>query len=142
MINILVPYICNHTITMHLLVDRISLCHGPISQTSVEQVLSKFNTEEGHFLVRESRSIDDAYTLSVCHSKKVMHYRIVHHEDGTYSFRDPDRMERNGTLEQSGQPHEYEKFPSLHDLIKSYHQKAVSLKKVYRNCYVVCLTPL
>ena len=112
------------------MIDRMSLCHGPISQTAVEQVLLKFSTEEGHFLVRESRSVDDAYTLSVCHNKKVMHYRIVCHEDGTYSFRDPDRTEeRSSVLEQSIQPREYEKFPTLHDLIKSYHQKAVSVKR-------------
>ena len=95
----------------------------------MEQVLSKFDNKEGHFLVRESRSIDDAYTLSVCHNNKVMHYRIVRHEDGTYSFKDPDRTERDSTLDQTTQPYEYEKFPTLHDLIKSYHQKAVSVHK-------------
>ena len=120
-----------------MLIDRISLCHGPISQTSVEQVLRKFDVEEGHFLVRESRSIDNAYTLSVCHNKKVMHYRIVRHEDGTYSFRDPDKTERNSTLEQSSQPHEYERFPTLHDLIKSYHQKAVSCEESKREQYLL-----
>ena len=102
--------------------DRLSLCHGPIAQTSVEGVLKKFRVEEGHFLVRESRTMDDAYTLSVCHNTKVMHYRIVRHEDGMYSFRDPDGRGDGG---QNRPHHEYEKFPSLHDLIKSYHQKAV-----------------
>ena len=108
----------------------MSLCHGPISQTSVEQVLSKLNVEEGHFLVRESRTVDNAYTLSVCYDKKVMHYRIARNEDGSYSFRDPDRSEKNSTLEQSSSQREYERFPTLHDLIKSYKQKAVSSESV------------
>ena len=104
----------------------MSLCHGPISQSSVEQVLSKLNVVEGHFLVRESRTIDNAYTLSVCFDNKVMHYRIVCDEEGFYSFRDPDRSESNSTVEPSSSQREYERFPTLHDLIKSYKQKAVS----------------
>ena len=122
-----------------LYTDRISLCHGPISQTSVEQVLKKFNVEEGHFLVRESRSIDNAYTLSVCHNKKVMHYRIVHHKDGTYSFRDPETNRHQDITKgdvysicmfENIHAHEYERFPTLYDLLKSYHQKAVRFEHI------------
>lgn len=69
--------------------------------------------------------MDDAYTLSVCHNKKVMHYRIVRHDDGMYSFRDPDSRGSGDEQDQKGALQEYEKFHSLHDLIKSYHQKAV-----------------
>ena len=112
-----------------LCADRTLLYHGPISQASVEHILSKLNLEEGHFLVRESPAIDNAYTLSVCYNKKVMHYKIICNEDGTYSLRDPDETKGDtyGILEQGTQSHEYERFPTLHDLLKNYHRKAVSL---------------
>ena len=71
--------------------------------------------------------MDNAYTLSVCHDGKVMHYRIVRHGDGMYSFRDPDKGSGR-RVEPDGLTQEYEKFPTLHDLIKSYHQRAVSVR--------------
>lgn len=78
--------------------------------------------------------MDDAYTLSVCHNKKIMHYRIIHHDDDTYSFRDPDRADGDH-LERNGPDHIYEKFPSLHDLINSYHHKQVSDANLFKYMY-------
>ena len=66
---------------MHFLIfassdgEKADLCHAPIGPDSVRKVLEQFNLEEGHFMVRESRNSDNAYTLSLCHNKTILNYR-------------------------------------------------------------------
>ena len=87
----------------------------------MEQVLQKHFTE-GNFLIRESRMADDAFTLSVCHNRQVLNYRIVHSEDGTYSFWDLVKSEE----EQQSRPRIHQKFPTLHTLLDNHKHKTVS----------------
>ena len=41
----------------------------------MQKVLEKFGTPEGHFLVRESRSHDQSFVLSLCHNQRVLNFR-------------------------------------------------------------------
>lgn len=64
------------------------LCHAPISPNSVEKVL-EMHKEEGRFLIRESRSNDDSYTLSLCHNGSIKNFRIRRNSDKSLSLVDP-----------------------------------------------------
>lgn len=50
--------------------------HGKISRAQAEELLS--NSEEGHYLVRESNNFPGDYTLCVYSSHKVEHYHIIY----------------------------------------------------------------
>ena len=45
--------------------------------------------EEGRFLIRESRSNDDSYTLSLCHNGSIKNFRIRRNSDKSLSLVDP-----------------------------------------------------
>ena len=77
---------------------------------TVQTVLERFNLVEGHFLVRESRSSDNALTLSLCHNRQIMNFRIMRHEDRTLRFVDPPG--------QTQEIEEREEFTTLEELIK------------------------
>ena len=86
----------------------------------VEQSLLE-HFSEGNFLLRESRTIDNAYTLSVCHNDQIIRYRIICSEEGAYSFKDLVKLEGD----QEWQPRIHKKFPTLFDLIKNHEHRAV-----------------
>ncbi|KAL5463597.1 hypothetical protein EMCRGX_G032510 [Ephydatia muelleri] len=71
---------------------KAELCHVAISPDSVEKVLEMYNKEDGTFLIRESRSSEDSYTLSLCHSQRIKNFRISRDTDGSLSLRDPAGM--------------------------------------------------
>ena len=51
------------------------LCHAPISPSSVQHVLKKFDLKDGYFMVKESRSKLGSFTLSLCYNGGIMNYR-------------------------------------------------------------------
>jgi c-src tyrosine kinase len=56
--------------------------HGKIERKKSEELLNP--REDGHdglFLIRESVNYPGDFTLSVCHQKKVEHYRIIYHRN-------------------------------------------------------------
>lgn len=104
--------------------DHNPFCHAPIAESTVEQVLQEHFTE-GNYLIRESRMADDAYTLSVCHNKQILSYRIIYSKDSTYSFWDCVKCEG----EQQSRPRTHQKFPTLHTLLDNHKHKTVRLSK-------------
>ena len=71
-----------------LLEERLSSCldpglpntdlyYAPICHEAVQKVLQKFGTAEGNFLVRQSRSHDNSFVLSLCHNNRVLNFRSV-----------------------------------------------------------------
>ncbi|XP_048732649.1 tyrosine-protein kinase CSK-like isoform X1 [Ostrea edulis] len=56
--------------------------HGKIERKRSEELLNP--REDGHdglFLIRESVNYPGDFTLSVCHQRKVEHYRIIYHKN-------------------------------------------------------------
>lgn len=98
--------------------QKKDLCHACIGPEAVEKVLTKFHMENGHFMVRESRNKDGAFTLSLCHEGSVLNYRIVRHEDGMLCLQDPNS---ETAIDQDG-----EMFPTLHSLLEKHKHKLVS----------------
>lgn len=68
---------------------KAELYHVAISPESVEKILEMYNKEDGTFLIRESRSTEDSYTLSLCHNQRIKNFRISRDADGSLSLRDP-----------------------------------------------------
>ena len=95
------------------------------SPDSVEKVLEMYNKEDGTFLIRESRSSEDSYTLSLCHSQRIKNFRISRDTDGSLSLRDPAGM----TAEQP-----MKSFSSMAALVE--HHKAE--KVCWTGCHVIC----
>ncbi len=93
------------------------LCHACIGPEAVEKVLTQFRMENGHFMVRESRNKDGAFTLSLCHESKVLNYRIVRHMDGMLSLQDPSS---GSEADEDG-----ETFPTLHSLLGKHKHTLV-----------------
>lgn len=110
-------------------VDHNSFCYSPIMENSVEQILQR-HFAEGNFLIRESRTVDDAYTLTLSHNKQIMRYRIICDEDGTCSFKDLAKSKEDDEW----QPSKHMKFPSLYDLIKNHKHRTV--RKITQSCMV------
>ena len=100
----------------------------PIGPDAVEKVLTKYGLEDGHYMVRESRNVDNAYTLSLCHGNRVLNYRIVRHGDGQLCLQDPNTETDSNTS--ADQIDEGEKFPSLHALLEKHKHKLVSSQKL------------
>jgi hypothetical protein len=73
----------------------------------------------GNFLIRESRNMDNAYTLSVWYQSKVMNYRIMYKEEVGYSFQDPH-------LDGAAPGPSHQPFSTLMDLIEHHKRVAVS----------------
>ena len=57
--------------------------YAPICHEAVQKVLEKFGTAEGNFLVRQSRSHDCSFVLSLCHNSRVLNFRSA---STTYSI--------------------------------------------------------
>lgn len=53
------------------------LYYAPICHEAVRKVLEKFGTNEGYFLVRQSRSHENSFVLSLCHDRRVLNFRSV-----------------------------------------------------------------
>lgn len=119
-----IDVLTDHIITNFSSTDHGPLCHAPITEDAAEQVLRK-HFAEGNFLIRESGTIDNAYTLSLCHNKQILRYRIICDSDGTYSFNF-----KNDEQEQRKQCCQivHARFPTLHDLINSHKQNTVRIE--------------
>ena len=84
-------------------------------------------------MIRESRNEDDAYTLSLCHDRKIKNFRIVRcREDGMLSFKDPVDPEDGSSPEEE----EHLSFHTLFDLISHHLRRKVSkasptLRKIF-----------
>ena len=117
--------VCHLSLTPSLLPDglKADLCHAPITPSTVQQVLERFNMVEGHFLVRESRSSDNAFTLSLCHNQEILSFRIVKHRDGMLSFVNPQNHELDD-MDENSEPSET--FHTLDALIKWHLHTKVS----------------
>lgn len=74
----------------------------------------------GNFLIRESRNVNNAYTLSLYFQGKVMNYRIIYEEDTGYSFQDPE-----STSEEPAPSHQ--SFPTLIELVAHHKEVAVCI---------------
>lgn len=64
------------------------LCHGPISQESADQVFEQRQVGEGYFLVRESRTKDETFILSLFQREGIFNYRISREGDGRFALVD------------------------------------------------------
>lgn len=52
--------------------------HDKITRETAEKLLEPHRSQNGLFLVRESVNFPGDFTLSVCFSHKVEHYRIIY----------------------------------------------------------------
>ena len=68
------------------------------SPDSVEKILEMYNKDDGTYLIRESRSSEGSYTLSLCHNARIKNFRISRDPDGTLSLRDPGGMQDPGRM--------------------------------------------
>ena len=95
-----------------------------------------YNKEDGTFLIRESRSSEDSYTLSLCHNQRTKNFRISRDTDGLLSLRDP----AGTTAEQP-----IKSFPSMAALVDHHKAEKVRVScdmscELRTWCHVVCLT--
>ena len=105
-----------------ILADHRPLCHAPITKDATEQIL-KEHFAEGNFLIRESRTTDNAYTLSLCYNKQIICYRILYDSDGTYSINFENEEDQRQRKQHCQIVHT--RFPTLHDLIDSHKKNTV-----------------
>ncbi len=91
---------------------RRDVCHGPITPYEVNKVLNRLdNKKTGNYLIRESRNVTKAYTLSLCAIGQIFNYRVICSSDGEYCFEGPEGD--NGSNGHS-------MFSTMKDLIEHY----------------------
>lgn len=96
---------------------RRDICHGPITPQEVTKVLQRIDRmKTGNYLIRESRNISNAYTLSLCANGQIYNYRIIQSTNGDYCFEGPKGQEPSD---------EHTKFTTLRALIEHYSQNQV-----------------
>ena len=83
----------------------------------MEKILEMYNKDDGTYLIRESRSTEDSYTLSLCHSQRIKNFRISKDADGTLSLRDPGGPAMEQPVKQ---------FASMAALVEHHSREKVS----------------
>ncbi|XP_019849121.1 PREDICTED: tyrosine-protein kinase JAK2-like [Amphimedon queenslandica] len=103
------------------------LCHGPISKESANEVFAKQHNEEGLYLVRESRTKDCTFILSLCQKEGVFNYRISKDYDHRFALVDTTGI--------SPVPRSVNSCHTLNDLILHHHHFADGLPILLKqNC--------
>ena len=97
-------------IAVSLLVGVSIGCH---SDESAEAILQRSRLEEGNFLIRESRSKDKTYILSLCHENVIKNYRISPDHEGRFALVDTSGL--------SPVPKTVNSCYNLHDLVNHHH---------------------
>lgn len=90
----------------------------PSSQESANEVFSRHQSVEGLYLVRESRTKDCTFILSLCQKEGIFNYRICRGEDHIFALVD--------TTGVSPVPRSVNKCNTLNDLIIHHHHFRVS----------------
>ncbi len=102
---------------LSLLLVGVSIgCH---SDESTEAILQRSRLEEGNFLIRESRSKDKTYILSLCHENVIKNYRISPDQEGRFALVDTSGL--------SPVPKTVNSCYNLHDLVNHHHHFKVRL---------------
>lgn len=94
------------------------MCYNYDSLESVNEVFMKYQNVEGLYLVRESRTKDCTFILSVCQRDGICNYRICRGEDHIFALVDTSGV--------SPVPRGVNKCSTLNDLIIHHHHFKVS----------------